>query len=99
MNDLQLVLYHLAIEQNYKNIEKILLKWHFLRSGNEVEIFYSKEELEKMKNKINNLINDMSKKNINVDNFLPKETLLCNWCYYWEECTAKIGINPVKKAD
>ena len=33
------------------------------------------------------------------NNFLPKETILCNWCYLWEECTAKVGPNPVKRAD
>ena len=33
------------------------------------------------------------------NNFIPKESLLCNWCYLWEECTAKVGPNPVKRAD
>ena len=33
------------------------------------------------------------------NNFLPKESILCHWCYLWEECTAKIGPNPVRRAD
>ena len=28
------------------------------------------------------------------ENFLPKESILCNWCYFWEECSAKTGTNP-----
>jgi len=25
--------------------------------------------------------------------------MLCNWCYLWEECTAKVGPNPIRRAD
>ena len=35
----------------------------------------------------------------NENNFIPKESILCHWCYLWEECTAKVGPNPVKRAD
>ena len=33
-----------------------------------------------------------------IENFYPKETILCNWCYLWDECSAKIPPNPAKKA-
>ena len=33
------------------------------------------------------------------NNFVPKETMLCDWCYLWEECMAKSKINPAKQAD
>ena len=26
--------------------------------------------------------------------FPAKESILCNWCYYWEECPQKQGSNP-----
>jgi len=26
--------------------------------------------------------------------FPPKPMILCNWCYYWEECPAQKGTNP-----
>ena len=26
--------------------------------------------------------------------FRPNESILCNWCYYWEECPAKSTPNP-----
>jgi hypothetical protein len=44
---------------------------------------------------VDKIIDCMEDKN----NFLPKESILCNWCYLWEECTAKVGPNPVKRAD
>ena len=30
---------------------------------------------------------------------LPNETLLCNWCYLWDECSAKVDKNQSKIAD
>ena len=98
-NDLQLALYHLAIEQNYGDVQRISLNWHFLRDGSKVSITHSKEEIEQLKKKIINIIKNISEHSLDYNNFLPKETLLCNWCYYWQECTAKIGENPVKHAD
>ena len=44
---------------------------------------------------VDKIINSMD----DINNFLPKETILCNWCYLWEECTAKVGPNPVRRAD
>ena len=32
------------------------------------------------------------------DDFYPTETLLCHWCFLWEECSAKIGNNPARRA-
>ena len=57
--------------------------------------FYKKKlrsKLIRMVEEINNCIG-------NENNFLPKESILCHWCYLWEECTAKVGPNPVKRAD
>ena len=31
------------------------------------------------------------------ENFYPNENILCNWCHYWEECTAKFTPNPAKR--
>ena len=36
-------------------------------------------------------IKDHIKKGIE---FKPKESILCNWCYYWEECPIKEMPNP-----
>ena len=99
MNDIQLALYQIAVEQNYGQVNDISLTWHFLRTGSEVTVLHTSEQLEKLRNKLIRMVEKIIQFMDNENNFLPKETLLCNWCYLWEECTAKVGPNPVKRAD
>ena len=107
INDIQLGLYHMAIEQNYKNVKEISLKWHFLRQGTEVIITHNQDGLKKIKKKINGIIEKIIDSLDDMDNFDPKETIksgftnyeLCNWCYLWEECSAKKISNPARSAD
>ena len=38
-------------------------------------------------------------KNINEGHsFFPKESILCHWCYFWDECSAKTIPNPARSA-
>jgi len=97
-NDIQLALYQIAIEQNYSQVNEICLTWHFLRVGSEIKVIHTRDQLEKLKNKIIHMTDGIIQVLDNENNFLPKETMLCNWCYLWEECTAKIGPNLVKQA-
>ena len=99
INDIQLALYQIAIEQNYGQVNEISLTWHFLRFGSEVKILHGRDQLEKLKNKINKMVKKIIHSMDDINNFLPKETMLCNWCYLWEECSAKVGKNPVKHAE
>ena len=43
---------------------------------------------------IDPLIDTIKKKEESGGQFPAKESILCNWCYYWEECPAKNGSNP-----
>ena len=99
MNDIQLALYQIAVEQNYGEVNEISLTWHFLRIGSEVTVIHTQNQLEKLRNKLIHMVENIIQLRDNENNFLPKETMLCNWCYLWEECTAKVGPNPVKRAD
>ena len=99
MNDIQLALYHIAVEQNYGKVNDISLTWHFLRIGSEVTIIYTHDQLKKLRNKLILMVDKIIQFRDNENNFLPNETMLCNWCYFWEECIAKVGPNPVKRAD
>ena len=99
MNDIQLALYQIAVEQNYKNVNKILLTWHFLRNGSEVSVIHTLNQQEKLKKKLVKVVEKIIACGVGENNFLPKETPLCHWCYYWEECSAKVGQNPVRRAD
>ena len=80
------------------NINEISLTWHFLQSGSEVSITHNREHLKKIEKKIGKNIEKIITLMDNENNFLPNETLLCNWCYFWEECSAKIGKNTAKHA-
>ena len=97
MNDIQLALYQIAVEQNYGQVNEIELKWHFLRSGSEITVLHTREELKVLRKKIIKLVDQILVKTSEKKIF-PKESMLCNWCYLWEECSAKDGSNPVKKA-
>ena len=99
MNDIQLALYQMAVKQNYDQANDISLTWHFLRIGSEVNILHTQDQLEKLKEKLVRMVDKIIQCRDDENNFFPKETLLCNWCYLWEECTAKVGPNPVKRAD
>ena len=97
-NDLQLGLYYIAIQQNYKDVEEISLFWHFLRAGNVVSITHTAEKIKLVQNKIIKMVDKIRNAMKDENNFIPKESILCNWCYLWEECSAKLGSNLVVRA-
>ena len=98
INDLQLSMYHLAVEQNYEPVSHITLVWHFLRQDITVQISQTREQLEKLQSKVTRQINKISNLIDEKLIFLPKESKLCHWCYYWNECPAKVGDNPAIQA-
>tara|TARA_B100000315_G_C14424613_1_gene517228 strand:- start:46 stop:858 length:813 start_codon:yes stop_codon:yes gene_type:complete len=99
MNDIQLAMYQIAVEQNYEHVNEVSLTWHFLRIGSVVSICHTRDKLENIRKKLVRMVDKIIQCTDNENNFLPKETPLCYWCYLWEECTAKVGLNPVKRAD
>ena len=95
--DLQLGLYVIAVQHKFKTKDPINLKWHFLRYGIDVFVNSNTIELESIKKNLVNKANKILELSKESDNFNPNETMLCNWCHYWEECTAKITSNPAKR--
>ena len=99
VNDIQLGLYEIAVKQNFEEVKDVKLTWHFLRYGIEININRNIKQLTKIQNKIINSVNDIiDKQQYSNSLFVPKESLLCNWCHYWEECIAKNKKNPIQKA-
>ncbi|MBT3801663.1 MAG: hypothetical protein HOG05_10980, partial [Bacteroidetes bacterium] len=81
------------------DIKDITLTWHFLRQGVEVSIHHSAEEMIKFKKKLKKQVDQIVDLTSDSGNFYPKESILCNWCYYWQECSAKTTGNPVRRAE
>jgi len=92
-NDLQLSLYQLAIESFHRDCKKVVLKWYYLRTDQIVTVQHQKEKIDKLKNKII----DLTLKIKSDKEFEAKKSLLCNWCYFWDECEVMSTINPAKK--
>ncbi len=93
-SDLQLALYQIAVESNFEPVDEVQLVWHFLRTGTEVKIVHDNDTLESIRKKTTRAVDKIIKFSEDKGNFYPKESLLCNWCYYWQECSAKVGQNP-----
>ncbi len=95
--DLQLGIYQLAVEQNYAEVEDVRVNWHFVRHGKLVSASNVEKDLNKLRSRIDQEIKEINNAR-EENNFYPTETLLCHWCYLWEECSAKTGSNPARKA-
>ena len=92
-NNFQLAIYQLAVQQNFTDCKRVVLNWYFLRTNNIISVEHNQ-------NKIKELNNNIIKEIINIKydkEFLPKESLLCEWCYNWEECSIKSTGNPAYK--
>ncbi|MBT3251428.1 MAG: PD-(D/E)XK nuclease family protein [Candidatus Marinimicrobia bacterium] len=98
-NNLQLVIYHLCVQEKFDDVKDITLTWHFLRQGVEVSIHHSADEMIKFKKKLKKQVDQIVDLTSDSGNFYPKESILCNWCYYWQECSAKTTGNPVRRAE
>ena len=93
MNDLQLSLYQLAIRENYKDSQTISLNWYYLRENKIITVEHTEDKISQLKNKILYLIEKMkSDKELSA-----KKSILCDWCYFWEECEVMVTSNPAKK--
>jgi putative RecB family exonuclease len=95
--DLQLGLYQIGLEKTKENIKDVLLVWHFLQQSKENILVYSKRsksDLEKVVKKIVNLIDEIRHKLLYNGKFVAKKSMLCNWCYYWQECPVQESSNP-----
>ncbi len=92
--DGQLALYQIALHQEYENVKTVELVWHFVRYGIEVRSRRTDDQLNDLTASLKKTIDEIRLKESIGEEFSPKPMILCNWCYYWEECPAKEGPNP-----
>jgi len=95
--DEQLALYQLALQSREDEVNSVKLVWHFLQHGIEIHSARSNDELTNLSKRLTTRINKIKNAIENNINFKPKKSILCNWCYYWEECPIQKGNNPFIK--
>lgn len=93
--DIQLALYQVGLEyQSDQPVEKVDLVWHYLQARKTLRSYRSHRQLKNLKSRVITNIDEIQKTILNTGNFPARESPLCNWCYFWEECPAKTGTNP-----
>ncbi|MFC1581364.1 RecB family exonuclease [Candidatus Neomarinimicrobiota bacterium] len=90
----QLALYQAGLIQNSKSEISINLVWHFLQKGIKIHSNRSEKQINTLINRTKSKIDKIRSKVERRDDFPARESALCNWCYYWDECPAKFSTNP-----
>lgn len=104
--DRQLALYQIGLKGFWKDAKKADLIWHFLRFNKEIKVNKTEQQLEELKNNIVSLIQAVET-TTETDNFKPKQSELCKWCDFQDECpnykhiyqTEQMKLNKFMKDD
>jgi len=95
--DNQLAMYQIGLMSKEKDIKSVKLVWHFLQHGIEVRSVRTQKQLDGLSTSIKKQVDEIQLKINSEGQFPAKKSILCNWCYYWEECPAQVGSNPYIK--
>jgi putative RecB family exonuclease len=83
--DRQLALYHIGIQEKFRDIKDVILKWHYLLFDKEFTSSRSEDQLKDLQTEIISLIKTIEKDT----SFKPIESNLCDWCDLDMYCPAK----------
>lgn len=97
-NDRQLGLYQIGIQKRWPDIKDIRLIWHYLAFDKELISSRSEEAISNLTNTTIRMIDEIE----STEEFLPKETGLCDWCEYPDLCPIRkhfytVEALPVKE--
>jgi len=81
-NDRQLGLYHIGIQRKWPQIGNIRLIWHYLAFDTELVSSRTPEAISNLVQDTKSLIDEIE----SAQDFLPKESPLCDWCEYPDLC-------------
>ena len=95
--DNQLALYQIGLISKEKEVQSVKLVWHFLQHGIEIESVRTEKQLDDLSKSLKKQIDDIRSKINSEGQFPARKSILCNWCYYWEECPVQEGGNPFIK--
>ena len=98
--DLQMKVYFLALTQSHQPVERVDVVWHYLRHGRELRLESVAWNPGRIATTVRNRIDKLRAAEADHSLFVPKESILCNWCYYWDICPAKQGqTHPARLAE
>lgn len=91
--DMQMSIYALALNSQFNKSDNIKLSHYYVSTNKFVTIDSSDIDINSFsKNLIKNI--EVIEKSEKENNFIPNESKLCNWCYYWKDCPKKDGEHP-----
>jgi len=93
-NDKQLSLYALALKDKYNGTKRVELVWHYLAFNKEIRVVKS-ESNEALKHFIKSQIDKIEV--LQAEEFVPKESILCDWCEFASLCPKKKHIVKTKQ--
>lgn len=98
--DLQMKVYYLALVKTLDHTERVDVVWHFLRHGREVALENVDWNPERIATMLKKRIDKVREREQQPGTLQPRESILCNWCYYWDVCPAKAGqTHPARLAE
>ena len=97
--DLQMRIYYLALTLTPTPVERVDVVWHFLRHGRDVRLERVQWNPKRIATMLRKRIDRVREAEAHPDSLEPKESVLCNWCYFWSCCPAKQGqTHPTRLA-
>jgi putative RecB family exonuclease len=97
--DLQMKVYYLALVKTLENAERVDVVWHFLRHGREVILENVVWNPQRITTMLSKRIDRIKEREAQPQTLRPRESPLCNWCYYWDVCPAMTGqTHPARLA-
>ena len=89
-NDIQMAIYEIAIQKMIKDYKEINLSLFYLRNKDFIFFKHTKEKIDFLQEKILDKIDII----MNTAHYPGKESILCEWCYFWKNCDIKVTNNP-----
>ncbi len=80
--DRQLGLYQIGVQKRWPDVENIRLVWHYVAFDTELVSCRTPEAISSLIESTKSLIDEIE----SVQDFLPDESALCNWCEYPDLC-------------
>jgi len=84
-NDRQLALYEIGLRQMFKDVKSVDLIWHMLHFNKEVKSKRTPLQLAQLKMETIGKIREIERE----EDYLPKESRLCEWCSFQDICPKK----------